>query len=267
MNPRAYTIRKVMENIPDLSVQRCMQTIYALCLRVGEAITLKYPGDTEANPTGIHLNVHKETYKPNLHSMVETHALRMVKLSETGKMPTIEEIAQIREPVAVFEAVLEKRKGIIKRTTALPLNPEYEPLAQPIYKYILKRQNKSEGVFPFYRQKIHKVAIKTFKGLSYTIIPYNVPLKDTEGNIIRIDTKVKTKFIQEHQRRLAVQGLRHVRASELRNIHGIQGRELDTFVGWVSSRRGDLGGQTQDRYAEQPWRAYFPKLLISCQNN
>lgn len=242
----SLTIRQRLETIDDLAIQRCFQTTFLLCARIGEVIAYKYESDKTAHPTGVALSVRQDVYKPDLTNPEEFQTLMLSRVMENQPV-NLEDLARIREPVAVFTIVLEKRKGQFKRETGLPLNPTYEPLAQPCFEYVQQRQKNGEVVFPFYRQQLYPIAREVFKGLRYRIAPYR---KGKKGN---------QKQVPEHQKDFANHALRHARGTELRNYYGIKGSDLDAFVGWVPSR-GERS-TTQDRYVEAPWRTYFPKLL------
>jgi hypothetical protein len=162
-----------------------------------------------------------------------------------GQPSTIEELAKIEEPAAVFTIILEKRKGSFKRETGLPLN--YDPLVPEVTEYITKRQETTGEIFPFNRQQLYTITKQLFNGFSYKIMPYSFGPK---GN---------KEVRREHLKNFANHALRHLRASELRNFYGIKDSDLDAFVGWAPSR--GARSTMQDRYVEAPWRTYFPKLL------
>lgn len=242
--PSVDTVRQRLETIEDIQVKRCLQTTYLLCSRIGEVISKAYASDRTARPTGVHLRVRKEIYKPDLTNPEEFQTLMLTRIMQ-NQPSTLGDLANISEPVAVFTIMLEKRKGSFKRETGLPLN--YDPLVPEVTGYIEERQKETEAIFPFYRQQLYTVAKQLFDGFTYKIVPYSFGPKGAR------------KVRHEHLKDFANHALRHLRASELRNFYGIKESDLDAFVGWVPSR-GERS-TTQDRYAEAPWRTYFPKLL------
>jgi len=260
--PSIIDVRNRIEAIEDLGIKRCYQTIYLLGLRVGEACGYKYDSETKAQPTGMHLSVRRETFKPNLLNFDEVNDLRAVFTMNNGHVPTEEEIGQIMESVAIFHIVTEKRKGS-ERNVALPLNPNYEGWTQQITDYILQRQNKTEPVFPYYRQELWPIARRIFGGLTYPIVAYKRARKDVQGNVVKNENgKVEYEVVSAHQKNFADHALRHLRATELKSYYRIKGEMLDAFMGWAKPRGGESSAM-QDRYVLEPWReaGYFPRLL------
>jgi len=118
-------------------------------------------------------------------------------------------------------------------------------------------------IFSIMFQQMYEHAIRVFSGLQYVIMLYMaIERKNGEPVKIVVDgkEKCKTKAVPEKLHKFGNHGYRHMRATELRNRYGIKGIDLDVYVGWVSDRR-ETGGRTQDRYTEQSWRTYLPKLL------
>lgn len=145
------------------------------------------------------------------------------------------------QKAAIFQLKTAKRKGK-EKFIALPLDPKYEPWAQPLLDYFKAKGN--EPVFPFTRQTVGSYASKAFAGLTYEIEPWNV------NGIIR----------ERHQRNAAVHFLRHLRASELSFVYGFRPEELCAYCGW---RFQNIPGMSRmmERYMIQTWQSYFPKLL------
>jgi hypothetical protein len=264
--PSVEEILNRIETIEDVGVKRTYQTAYLLAARIGEVLGYKYESDKTAHPTGMYLTVKHAIYEPDLTIPEEFQTLMLTRLMDTGKMPNLEELAQVREEVAVFTITTEKRKGF-KRETGLPLNPIYEPLTQILFDYIAQRQNKSEPVFPYYRQQLYPVARDVFKGFHYKIIPYmrtqlenGVPIKEVIEKHGIVQEKTVREAIPEHLKLFAQHALRHLRATVLRNKYGIKDSDLNIYAGWATGSRGGMSAM-QDRYVEQPWRIYFPKLL------
>jgi hypothetical protein len=196
------------------------------------------------------LRVKEMIYTPDLFNEKEVQTLMLMAMVQ-GKSATIQDLSQIKEPVAVFQVSTHKRLGMI-REIALPLNPTYEPWTKSLVAYFKARK---EGVaFPFNRQQMWTVANQAFEGLKYKIMPYKKTIgKDTEGKLIK-------KPIPEHMRAFALQALRHLRGSELRNYYNFDGADRSAYGGWTLRTTEGVSG-SQDRYIELPWRSYFSKLL------
>jgi hypothetical protein len=45
------------------------------------------------------------------------------------------------------------------------------------------------------------------------------------------------------------------------NHYGFTGQDRALYGGWTMRTMGELGSSAQERYAENVWRNYFPKLL------
>lgn len=156
-------------------------------------------------------------------------------------------IGNIVEPAIVFKVRTAKRNGR-ERQVALPVN--YEPWALTVYEYF--KRSDADKVFPFTRQLVTQYVIehKTFGGLRYPIETYSI-WKD--GEII--------KKVDFHMRRFTLHALRHLRASELVQFYGFDGRDLATYGGWTYRSFGFP--TAADRYLSLGWQSYFPKLLKS----
>jgi len=262
-------IRQRIKSISDIDRRVFFSTIFVYSLRVGEACALKYDSDTEANPTGIHLKARKDIYQPD---PADTDNLTLMTLAysrfrELGRALSYDEIFRIREEVLVLEVTLEKRKGTVTRETAVPLNPKFEPFTQEIWRYFRKYQDSPRGVFPVYRQWAYYHAKRIFDDLEYVIPPYEkLKLDENKKRVTKTDEYGRIRFeyesVNQHLLDCSDHGLRHARTDELTNKYKIMGKELDTYTGWVPSRRGDTGGSMQDRYAQKKWAIYMPKLLV-----
>lgn len=260
--PSVAEVRSRIESIEDEWYRRFFQTVYLLGLRVGEACGLKYSSEKKANPTGMHLKVKRDIFKPNLLNFDEINDLKAVFTMNMSRVPEEGDIREISEPVAIFTVMTEKRQGFI-RTPALPLNPVIEPWAEEIVKHIEERQDNSEPVFPFYRQQLWPVARRIFFGLSYPIIRYKKLLREPDGKAIKDDSgKNLYAQVQDHQKPFGDHALRHLRATELKSYYRIRGEMLDAFMGWAKPRSAESSAM-QDRYVLEPWReaGYFPRLL------
>lgn len=204
-------------NITPFASENFFKFVYAVDLRVGEACGLSYPSD-DVNHTGLYIKAEKTIFQPNIKKHAQVLALH--GFLEIGRAYTLEEVMQKHsgQELAIFTITLEKRKGNVTRETALPLNQDYEPFTQPVFEYIVERQEKAlEGtdeihkrmekqgikrvkdfirkhtdqykkicdkyppVFPWARQNIYPIAKQVFEGLLYPIEPYPVPDLDEKG--------------------------------------------------------------------------------------
>lgn len=261
-------VRERIKLIRDTELRILFMTIFVFGMRIGEALTIKYESDTKANPTGKHLKLTKQIFQIDPSENFDFQTLAFSKFRELGRALTYEEILKIKEEVMVLEIKLEKRKGTIYRRTAVPLNVKYEPFAKEIYNYLTEHvdSNGSCG-FPIYRQTAHYYAKKYFDDLDYRIEPYQkVRVGDNGKFLTRTDEYGRVKFeydiVDTHLRDFANHGCRHMRTDELKNKFRIVGKELDTFIGWVAARGHGDGGAMQDRYAQNAWRMYMPKLIV-----
>lgn len=245
--PAIAEVNKRIEAIPNLGLNRYFKFISRTGSRCGEGAGLSYPSD-RGTPTGKFLTVSEDIYQYDMLNFEDIAVVRAISLMDTGKEFTLEEIAKIREPVAIFKITTEKRAGY-ERFTALPINPLYDPLGwnKQIYEYIKERQGKEEPVFPYFRQQLYPVAASIFDGFTYPIVSY-------KNN--------KEILIKGHQKSFAVHALRHLRATELKSRYRVKGDMLDAFMGWTQ-QRGRESSPMQDKYVLEPWKeaGYFPRLL------
>lgn len=262
--PPVLDFRRRVESINDLAKRRAFQTVHLICGRVGEVISETCPGDRNAmqihpKHTGYQLSVSKAVYQPDPEDEGD-RAFWMLKFALQGKQLSLGELAeamyQIKEPVAVFTVYTEKRGGL-KREVALPLDPKYDPWVSEVFSYL---SNRMQPYFPFTRQDMWNTAREAFEGFKYSIMPYSrakiidgAYVRNEKGKVVRFDVPEHTKDFSDH-------GVRHLRASELRNFYKLSREERAVFGGWtVASLAG--GSSSQDRYEEAPWRTYFPKML------
>lgn len=261
-------IRDRIDNIRDTELRALFKTMYVFALRVGECITVKYPTDKRANPTGKFMKIRKEIYQIDPSENFDFQTLAFSKFRELGRTLTYEEILKIKEEVIVLTVKLEKRKGTVLWEKAVPLRSEYEPFAKEIYDYLTKHTAKDGSCgFPIPRQTVYYYANKYFDNLDYKIEPYQKPRMGPDGKLVtKTDEYGRVKFeydiVDTHLHDFANHGCRHMRTDELKNKFRVMGKELDTFVGWVPGRGKGDGGAMQDRYAQNIWRTYMPKLIV-----
>jgi len=253
--PNVLEFRQRVETILNIDQKIAYKTLHLICGRVGEVITEKYPSDKTANPTGHKLTVTKETYQPDLNDPQERDTWTFIKLLQ-GQPVNFNEIANIKEEVAVFHVSTEKRLGLT-RIIGLPLNPQYDPWIKQVYDYL---SQKSQNGFQFTRQEMWNTAKTTFEGFTYTIHPYNRAVikngeyqYDEKGKLLKDKIKEKTKNFTD-------QGIRHLRNLELKKFYGLTPEERAGYGGWTLATVTGTSA-AQDRYEEAPWRIYFPKLL------
>jgi len=146
-------------------------------------------------------------------------------------------------PAAVFAVKTAKRKGKV-RLISLPLDPKYEPWAQPLLDYFKARG--PELAFPFTRQTLHSYASDAFAGLTYEID----------------DQVIGGAKVPAHERDAGVHFLRHLRSSELAQTYHFSEdpAQLAYYCGWTLKSAGM--SKTMCRYLEGAWQSYFPRLLI-----
>lgn len=256
--PSVQEVRNRIEGIPDRPIQVCYKSTFLMCARIGEIISLKYPTDLTAHPTGNELEVQVTTYTPDLNNPKEFQTLMLARAMQ-GQQADLQSIANIRESVAVFTVSTEKRQRW-KRLVGLPLRKEFEPWTQDIVDYFQERKGKD--LFPFTRQKMYNEVRTVFAGLEYKIFPYKRVRKE-HGQPVRDPMTNKTEKISvlEHSKPFRNHGLRHLRNVELRDFYGLSAEERSSYGGWtLRSIIGGIGSSI-DRYGEAVWRPYFPKLL------
>lgn len=255
-------VRKYIETrVEPEIIQRAYQLCYLGCARIGEVISRKCPSDKTAHPTGKRLTWKTDVYRVNMQSKPEYESALFALLTNNRKMPSIEEILAIDEPVVIFTLETEKRKGGWTRDIALPLNPKYEPWAQPLLEFAEK--HKGEELFPFYRQQLYPIAKKAFDGLTMEIKPYQRAVIDpvTKGYVYITDAtgkkSIQTYTVKAHTRTFTQHDLRKTRRTELEDLFGLNSEERKRIGGWS---RG-----IEERYdaSTSEWRKSFPKLLRS----
>lgn len=251
--PPVSEVRSRIESVEHEGTRNCLKTTLLLCARIGEVVAYKLESDTETQARGNLLNVKETTYTPNLYNEKEIQTLMLTAMVQ-GKNPNLQQLSKIKEPAAVFQVSTHKRLGMI-RECALPLNPEYEPWTQTLVDYF-KRQREGPA-FPFNRQQMWTVANEAFQGLTYKIMGYK---KVVGYEVVEGKKKAIKEVVPEHMRIFALQALRHLRGSELRNFYNFDGADRSAYGGWTLRTTEGVSG-SQDRYVELPWRSYFPKLL------
>jgi hypothetical protein len=228
-----------------------------MCARIGEIISLKYPTDSTAHPTGSKLRVELTTYTPDLSNPKEFQTLVLARAMR-GEPSDLESLGKIKEPTAVFTVSTEKRQGW-ERLIALPLQSNYEPWTQDIVDYFQER--KGQDLFPFTRQQMYNEVAEVFEGLNYKIFPYKRVRKEN-GQVVRDEKgKAVKDDVLKHSKPFRNHALRHLRNVELRDFYGLSAEERSSYGGWtLRSMIGGIGSSI-DRYGEAVWRPYFPKLL------
>lgn len=270
-NPEVQKHCWLMKGQPDPEdIQALFQTMLAGCFRTGELCGAKYLSDKN-KPTGHTLKVHQETYTPDDSNQDEIDTLTQrlyIQNIRAGKreMPTLEQILSIREPVLIIQVQVEKRKDLFVRHTALPMRPELEPLANPIYEYIKKRQNKNEIIFPYNRMQMLRLAHKIFNGYHYKIRPYRRDTKNENGEVIKkLNSKGELKAVREtvvptKPKPFGDHAVRHAGIEEKKKI-GIRGPRLTAFIGW-SPKGEEILEEVYDQ--NDPFtacRLYLPYLI------
>jgi len=253
--PSVQAFRNRVESIPDIDKRIAFQTLHLICGRVGEVITKKCPSDKTANPTGHKLTVTKETYQPDLNDPQERDTWTFIKLLQ-GQPVNFAEIAQVKEPVAVFSVATEKRMGLT-RHIGLPLNLKYDPWVKQVYDYL---HSKRTNGFDYTRQEMWVTAKEAFAGFTYKIHPYKRAVIVNGEYQRRENGKLEKTEIKEKNKPFTNHGIRHLRNLELKKFYGLSPEERAGYGGWTLATVAGTSA-AQDRYEEAPWRIYFPKLL------
>jgi hypothetical protein len=253
--PNVLEFRHRVESIPDIDQRIAFKTLHLICGRVGEAITEKYPSDKTANPTGSKLTVTKDIYQPDLNDPQERDTWTFIKLLQ-GQPVNFQEIAKIKEEVAVFKVATEKRGGYT-REIGLPLNPKYDPWIKQVYGYL---SSKKTNGFQFTRQEMWTTAKEAFEGLNYLIHPYQRAVIVNGEYKRKENGKLKKETIKEKTKPFTDQAIRHLRNLELKKFYGLTPEERAGYGGWTLATVTGTSA-AQDRYEEAPWRIYFPKML------
>jgi len=262
--PSVEQVRNRIEQVEPLEAKTCFQASLLLGSRIGEIVSLASKGDStyqKRKPLGFQLTVTQETYTPNITKPEEYLPIVAYAMQE-GKNLTIHEVAQIREPVAIFTLGTLKRGWIeipqqhgkayggFERKIALPLNPAYEPWTQPLYAYFKERIDQGKPIFPFNRQKIWMLARQTFNGWHYRIAGY-----------VRKKADGTKKRVPEHYKPFGDHALRHLCDENLENNYGFTGKDKSAYLGWTQRTVGETASSASERYRTIRWQSYFPKLL------
>jgi hypothetical protein len=291
--PSFQEARERIEAVENDDLRMLFKTVYLFGLRIGEACGYKYESEVNAQPTGMLLWATPSAWQPDEDNDEDFILLKRLMMRNYGKELSDFDVLQMTEQAFVLSIVTEKRKGF-NRQAAIPLNPDYEPWAEEVYRYISARQkhgplmklqqltkelsqregkpisiiktlktdkaldiiDKNEPIFPFYRQTIWPIATKVFDGLTYPIAQYKKRIgTDEEG-------KGVYQTVPAHQKPFTDHAIRHLRSTELKSFYRVKGEMLDKFMGWTKPRGGESSAM-QDRYVLEPWKeaGYFPRLL------
>jgi hypothetical protein len=144
---------------------------------------------------------------------------------------------------------LEDGKKPSKQIVALPMSKDFEPWTRELYDYFRAKNN--DYVFPFNRTTAYNYvrSNKIFKDCLYTIKEY------------RISRENKLFQVNEHPRKLYLDGLRYLRQDELREKYDFDWVDLESYTGLKfsditrSRRRGVL--------SRKDWRRYIEKLCTA----
>lgn len=217
--PQVDVIRQRIESVRRDQIRYCLVCGYLFAARISELVSKASPSDNTVarGPRG------KDCYATTY--------------NDRGN-----EVEAV-----VFRIQTAKRQGL-ERLIALPLDSQFEPWSQPLYRYFQERGE--DHVFPFTRQKIWRFAKQAFEGLTYPIQTYRITKKSLG---------IK-KVVDRHLRPFRLHALRHIRTAELIEVYGLDGIDLSAYGGWTL--RSMIGvGSSMDRYAHLRWQRYFPKLL------
>lgn len=235
--PDYKTVRGLIQNIPERRFRAGGMYGYLIAGRASEIVTKACPSDEGTTPYG-----------------------------PVGRDFSVAEYEG--HDVLVLHVKTSKRDGL-PRDIGIPLDPELEPFAKPVYDYFQEFQD-DEPVFHYTRQDLYNGSKETFEGYIYPIEPYTIriidqekyqTIKDRVPEEIQPFLKPPPNVVSEtkvprHYRRLALHGaMRHYRTMELAQRCGLTKEERDIYTGHTTQG-------VDDRYSHLNWRLYFPKLLI-----
>jgi len=235
--PDYKTVRGLIRGIPEKRHRMGGMYGYLIAGRVSEIVTKVCPSDEGTTPNGPY-----------------------------GSDFSIAE--HLGHEALVLHVKTSKRDGL-PRDIGIPLDPELEPFAKPVYDYF-QGFLKDEPVFHYTRQDLYNGVKKVFDGYIYPIEPYTIREIDQE-KYQAIKNKVPEEIqpfikpppnivnetkVPRHYRRLALHGsMRHYRTMELAQRCGLTKEERDIYTGHTTQG-------VDDRYSHLNWRLYFPKLLV-----
>jgi hypothetical protein len=153
--------------------------------------------------------------------------------------------------IALFNVTRSKQKledgnKPSQQIVALPLSRDFEPWTKELFDFFKSKNN--DYVFPFNRTYAYNYvkSNKIFKDCLYTIREYRI---SRENTLLQVN---------EHTRKLYLDGLRYLRQDELREKYGFDWVDLESYTGLKfsdstrSRRRGD--------FIREDWRRYIKKL-------
>jgi len=197
--------------------QILIKVLYLCAARVSEVITRVTESELQKNLTkpygqGMTLEIVKD-YRRN-----------PAVLSEKPHI-----IAVIKTPVA------KRRKNPVRKSIALPCNPQYEPWTLDLLKWALDHQKQLN--FPLNRFSVWRIVSKNLK-----------PILDPMRKALR-ENPNREKYLNPW---------RHWRLSHLADIYGFDGYDLTLVSGWTF-KTGLKMGSPVDSYLHMDWRHYMPK--------
>jgi len=209
--------------VPKLRDQILIKTLYLCAARVSEVITRVTEGELQKNltkPYGRGMTV----------EVVKDYRRNPAVLSEKPQI-----IAVIKTPVA------KRRKNPVKKSIALPCNPQYEPWTIDILRWALDHQKQLS--FPLNRFSVWRIVSKNLK-----------PILDPMRKALR-EIPNKEKYLNPW---------RHWRLTHLADIYGFDSYDLTLVSGWTF-KTSLMTGAPIDSYLHLDWRRYLPKLLVPCR--
>jgi len=155
-----------------------------------------------------------------------------------------------------FTGDVLKKKAPTKCSFSIPLKPEYEPFAKPIWD---AWERAGGNPCDIDRHRAYWGNRVVFRGLSYMIDQQIILLRDAAGEKI-LDANGKPAFtvVQEHEKRAGIHVQRHIRLEELEALQ-LTDPEITSYFRWSPGMMGL--NPMRSRYRFIRWEEYFHKLL------
>jgi len=181
-------------------------------------------------------------------------------------------------PAILFVQKTARRKGKI-RPIALPLDPKYEPWAEPLLSFFEEHPTENPFTLPSApkstRRYLQYKSDEVFKGLEWPVEQYSktvyeptdtnkvikervrgavtdylVEFPDEERHWVKDPYVKKGTVIREAENRpFSLQSLRHLRIRELKLFYQFSDEQIKQFTGLTRVGRDDPTSRTLDRYS------------------
>lgn len=256
--PPYVDVRKRIENVPETKHRMFLKALYLLGIaRPAELVSQRNPhseGNVIYGPTGKDVRIEEiDMPEPSLKQIPKL--LSQIENKELDIKEVRRELS-LKVQIALFKIKLSKmkrepNKEIPYRLVGLPINNQFEDSwTKEVYDYFKKAG--SNYVFPFkrfaawYYVKYYGI----FKDLDYVIRDYIRTRKTISGT--------RTEPVGKHERKILLEGLRHVRRAELIKEYGFGDLDWAAFTGAQIRVLRDYFTVQED------WHRYIKKL---CQKS